>query len=480
MKKVSATPEVEPTAHRVEKDLLQLVCDLSAGFFDGLRERPVGRPVDPSALLARLGGKLPTDGEDPLQVVRHLAEVADPGIVATAGPRYFGFVTGGSVPAAIAADWLTSAWDQNAFTYVMAPAAKMAEEVVRQWLTELLGLSTDMSLGLVTGATMANFTCLAAARHALLGARGWNVEEKGLFGAPEFTVITSDESHITVFVALQMLGLGRQRVLRVATDEQGRMRASELQALLPKIASPALVCAQAGNVNTGAFDPIAEIAQLVHQHGSCLHVDGAFGTWAAASPSLRHLASGIEQADSIAVDGHKWLNVPYDSGMAFVRDSRAHAAAMTLNAPYYGPATDVARQNQNRAPESSRRARSFAIYAALRSLGRNGVSALMERSCRQARRMAERLSGDSRAKILNDVVLNQVLVRFSPKVRGDADSFTAEVIRRVQQDGTCWAGGTNWHGVHAMRISICNWSTTEADVERSAEAILRCVDAAEG
>jgi glutamate/tyrosine decarboxylase-like PLP-dependent enzyme len=456
------------------EELLKKTCDLATAFFAGLRDRPVGRPVDYPALLANMGGPLPLEGEDPLHVVHHLSTVADPGLVATAGPRHFGFVIGGSLPAALAAEWLAAAWDQNAFSYVLSPAAAVAEEVVRHWLTDLFGLPSEMSLGLVTGATMANFTALAAARHALLKTAGWNVEEQGLFGAPAITVVTSDESHASIFAALQMLGLGRQRVVRIPTDDQGRMRPNELQSVLSGITAPALVCAQAGNVNTGAFDSISQIAPLVHARQGWLHVDGAFGMWAVASPSLRPLVRGIDLADSIAVDCHKWLNVPYDCGLAFVRDHAAHHAAMTLNAPYYAPSPDVARDNHNWVPEASRRARGFAVYAALRSLGRNGVAEMVERCCRLARRMAERLGKSPRAQILNEVVLNQVLVRFSPPGGGDADVFTAEVIRRIQEDGTCWTGGTTWHGMHAMRFSVSNWSTTEADIDLSAEAILRC------
>jgi glutamate/tyrosine decarboxylase-like PLP-dependent enzyme len=475
-----------PTIPEVQRDnpyanireLLQTACDTATAFLEGLKDRPVGRPVDYSALLAKLGGQLPLEGEDDFQVIRRLAENADPGLVATPGPRYYGFVTGGSLPAAVAADWLATAWDQNGFSYALSPAAAVAEEVCRQWLLELLGLPEEMSLGFVTGATMANFTGLASARHALLKSAGWNVEEQGLPGAPPTTVVTSEESHISIFASLQMLGLGRERVIRIPTDEQGRMRADKLRSSLATVNRPVLVCAQAGNVNTGAFDPLPEIAALVHEHHGWLHVDGAFGAWAAASSSLRNLTGGIHLADSIAVDGHKWLNVPYDCGLAFVRDREAHHAAMTLNAPYYGPEATVARENHNWVPEASRRARGFPVYAALRSLGRNGIGEMVDRCCRLARRMAEHLAKDSCVGILNEVVLNQVLVRFSPPSGGDTDTFTAEIIGRIQREGTCWAGGTSWHGMHAMRISVSNWSTTEADIDISAEAILGCAHAA--
>jgi glutamate/tyrosine decarboxylase-like PLP-dependent enzyme len=317
------------------RDLLNRTCEAAIAYLDGLRDRPVGRPVDYAALLRNMGGALPQEPEDAIRVVEQLSKAADPGVVATPGPRYFGFVTGGALPAAVAAEWLAATWDQNAFSYVLSPAAAAAEAVARQWLIELFGLSREMSLGFTTGATMANFTALAAARHALLRNVGWDVEEQGLPGAPVFTVVTSDESHVTIFAALQMLGLGRGRVTRVAADEQGRMRADALRSTLAGIAGPVLVCAQAGNVNTGAFDPLPDIAACVHDRSGWLHVDGAFGMWAAASPAHAALVRGAELADSIAVDCHKWLNVPYDSGLVFVRDQAAHQAAMTLNAPYY-------------------------------------------------------------------------------------------------------------------------------------------------
>ncbi|HYE73572.1 MAG TPA: aminotransferase class V-fold PLP-dependent enzyme, partial [Blastocatellia bacterium] len=328
-----------------DEDLLRRSFELAIEYLEGLDHRPVGCPVGLAEMLERMGGPLPQQGSGAIQVIEALSAAADRGIVATAGPRYFGFVTGGAHPASVAADWLTSVWDQNAFSYVLSPAAAAAEEVVRLWLTDLFGLSSEMSMGIVTGGTMANFTALAAARHALLKRVGWNVEEDGLFNAPEITVITSDESHITIFAALQMLGLGRNRVQRVATDNQGRMRTDALKEVLAKLETPVLVCAQAGNVNTGAFDPISEIASLVQERNAWLHVDGAFGLWVAASPEYRHLVQGIERANSITVDCHKWLNVPYDSGLVFVNDHSAHQQAMTFNAPYYMPGQIVAREN---------------------------------------------------------------------------------------------------------------------------------------
>ena len=466
----------------IYQDILQRTSELALAFLETLPERPVGRPVNYAEMLARLGGALPAEGKDALRVVEDLVAAAEPGIVATAGPRYFGFVIGGAHPAGLATDWLAAAWDQNAGAYALSPAAAAAEEVVRTWLVDLFGLPREMSLGFTTGGTMANFTALAAARHALLRAAGWNVEEQGLFGAPPLTVVTSAESHVSIFASLQMLGLGRERVIRISTDEQGRMQPSELQAVLSQVSTPVLVCAQAGNVNTGAFDPLPQIVPLVGEHKGWLHVDGAFGLWAAASPAYQPLAAGIELADSLAVDCHKWLNVPYDSGLVFVRDQAAHQNAMTLSAPYYALGAETGRDNHNWVPEASRRARGLAIYATLRALGRNGVAEIIERNCRLARRMAARLARHAHVQILNEVVLNQVLVRFLPPASGafgtDADAFTAAVIQRIQADGTCWAGGTTWHGMHAMRISISNWSTEDHDIDCSAEAIFACVRAA--
>jgi glutamate/tyrosine decarboxylase-like PLP-dependent enzyme len=455
-------------------DLLRRTAELAASFLDGLADRPVGRPVAVEDLRAALGGPLPERGADPGSVVEALAAAADAGLVATAGPRYFGFVVGGSLPAAVAADWLTSAWDQNAGLYVLSPAAAVVEETVAAWLVELFGLPRAASVGFTTGATMANFTALAAARHALLARAGRDVERDGLFGAPDLPVIVGAEAHVTIHVALQMLGLGRERVHRIATDEQGRMRPEELTAVLASLDRPAIVCAQAGNVNTGAFDPLPAIVAAVRDNGGWLHVDGAFGLWAAAAPARRRLVEGLGDADSWTTDSHKWLNVPHDSGIVMVRDAAAHHAAMTLGAAYYVETAGAERDSYNWVAESSRRARGFTVCAALRSLGRDGLAALIERCCVLARRMADRLAAEPGIEILNDVVLNQVLVRFT--AGGDeqaADARTREVVAAVQRDGTCWLGGTTWHGFAAMRVSVSNWRTTEADIDRSADAIVR-------
>ena len=458
--------------------LLSRTADLASDFLDRLPDRPVSVPVDLAALREALGGPLPDEGEDPGRVIEALARDVEPGLVGSAGPRYFGFVVGGGLPAALAADWLTSAWDQNAGLYALSPSAAVVEEVAASWLVDVFGLPEGSSVGFVTGATMANFTAIAAARHAVLERAGWNVEEDGLIGAPPIAVVVGDEAHVTIFVSLQMIGLGRARVHRVAADEQGRMRPDALREALARMDGPTIVCAQAGNVNTGAFDPLSEIVGIVRERPNAwLHVDGAFGLWAAAVPRLNDRVAGLAGADSWTTDAHKWLNVPYDSGIVVVRDVAAHHAAMTLGAAYYVEAAGGERDSYNWVPESSRRARGFAIYAALRSLGRAGLADMIDRCCRLARRMADGLRGVPGVTILNDVVLNQVLVRFDSPDGSDADAFTRAVIAAVQADGTCWLGGTTWHGMAAMRISVSNWSTTEADADLSVEAILGCAKA---
>jgi len=465
--------------------LLNQTAALAADFLHGLPSRPVCASATRDELLAALGGPLPARGEAPGEVVADLASAADPGIVASAGPRYFGFVIGGGLPSALAADWLTSAWDQNGFAYVMSPAAAVVEEIATGWLLEAFGLPADASVGFTTGVTMASFAGLAAGRHRILERTGWNVEEEGLAGAPEIAVVSGAEAHATIYASLQMLGLGKSRVLRVDADDQGRMRPDAIRATLARVRDrPVLVCAQAGNVNTGAFDPLTEIVAAVRElPNAWLHVDGAFGLWAAAAPSLRHLVAGVDGADSWSTDGHKWLNVPYDSGIAIVRDPEAHRTAMSHGAAYYVPGAGMERDGGSLVGESSRRARGFTIYAALRELGREGLADLIERCCRLATRMADGLRDAPGVAILNDVVLNQVLLRFAPPDGADTaapdadiDAFTREVIAAVQADGTCWLGGTTWHGMAAMRISVSNWSTTEADADLSVAAIRRCRD----
>ena len=475
-------PATRPSRRATDRALLQRTADLAADFLESLDERPVGAAQGRDGLLAALGGPLPSEGTPELDVIEDLVRGAEPGVMGIAGPRYFGFVIGGSLPAALAADWLTSTWDQNAGIFACSPAASVVEEVAGGWLVDLLGLPEGTSIGLTSGCQMAHFTCLAAARHRVLERAGWDVEERGLFGAPEIKVVIGSEAHATIPTALQYLGLGRSRVISVDSDEQGAMRLDALAAALPVEPGPLIVSLQAGNVNTGAFDPLGPAIELIRARrpDAWIHVDGAFGLWAAASPVHRHLVAGHEGADSWATDGHKWLNVPYDAGYAFVRDPIDHSGALSPPGAAYIVYGAAERDPFRWVPEYSRRARGFATYAALRSLGREGVSEMVERCCRLATRMADglRAAGDD-IEILNDVVLDQVLVRFHGAA-GDAeraDARTREVIARVQSDGTCWLAGTTWHGMGAMRISIVNWSTTAEDVDRSVAAILEAAQA---
>jgi glutamate/tyrosine decarboxylase-like PLP-dependent enzyme len=453
-------------------DILDRAARHARAYLGGVADRPVRALATSRALRTLLDGPLsaPSSADD---VIDRLADAARRGTTASRGPRYFGFVTGGSLPVATAADWLVSAWDQNAAVHVLSPFAAVVEDVTASWLREIVGLPAGWSVGFVTGCQMANFTGLAAARHHVLAAAGWDVEARGLFGAPPIDVVVSDESHYTVFAALRLLGLGAERVRRVPTDDQGRMRAEAIEVALRGGTGPCIVCAQAGNVNTGAFDPIDPIADAARARGAWLHVDGAFGLWACASAAHAPLVSAIGRADSIATDAHKWLNVPYDCGIVFTAHAASHRTAMTVQAAYI-IADAEERDPRDFVPEESRRARAVPVYAALATLGREGLGDLVDRCCRLARRMADRLAADPRVHVLNDVVLNQVLVRFDGP--GGSDAFTREVIARVQADGTCWLSGTTWHGMAAMRVAVSNWSTTETDIDRSAGAILRAVE----
>ncbi len=443
------------------RNLLQTTAARAIGYLEGLDARSVAPTAEAIAGLERFDETLPAHPSEPETVLQLLDEIGSPATIGSAGGRFFGFVIGGSLPAALAANWLASAWDQNSALYRVTPGTARLEQIALQWLLDVLHLPPTAAGAFVSGATVANFTALAAARHAVLSRAGWDVEGQGLFGAPLITVVVGAEAHPTLFKALGLLGLGRQRVVQVPVDHQGRIR---LEAL-PPLAGPTIVCAQAGNINTGAFDPIRDICAYAHQAGAWVHVDGAFGLWALATPALAHLTRGLEQADSWATDAHKWLNVPYDSGLAFVREAEALRAAMAITADYLPTAT-AQRNPADYTPELSRRARGVEVWAALRSLGRSGLADLIERCCRHARRFAQGLKAAG-YEVLNDVVLNQVLVSF-----GDA-ATTNRVIADIQADGTCWVGGTVWQGQTAMRISVSSWSTTEADVERSLEAMLR-------
>ena len=450
------------------KKLLEEAARRAIAYTESLGTRKVRPEPDAVAGLAALDEPVPAGPAEPREVLRILDETCSAAGMAMAGPRFFGFVTGGSLPAALAASWLAAAWDQNAAFYSVTPGAAHLEEVALRWLRDLLCLPADAAGAFVTGATMANFTALAAARHAVLARAGWDIESNGLFGAPPITVIVGEEAHSTLFKSLGLLGLGRKRVVRVPADGQGRMK----PALLPGISGPTIVCAQAGNVNTGAFDPIADICARARAAGAWVHVDGAFGLWAAASPVYRPLLDGAADANSWATDAHKWLNVPYDSGLAFVRDPDALRAAMAVTADYLPPA-GAQRNPSDYTPELSRRARGVEIWAALRSLGRRGMAAMIDRTCSHAKHFARGLAAAG-FDVLNDVVLNQVLVSF-----GDA-ATTNRVIADIQADGTCWCGGTIWQGKTAMRISVSGWSTTEADVEKSLAAMVRVAKAAKG
>ncbi|MDP9482016.1 MAG: pyridoxal-dependent decarboxylase [Chloroflexota bacterium] len=458
-------------------DLLRHTADVAIAFRSSLAGRRVGAVpgLTAESLRASLGAPLSELGEDPRAVIDALVAGVEPGLVAMGSPRYFGFVIGGSVPAALAADWLTSTWEQNTGLYLATPAAAVVEEIAGAWLLDLFGLPPESSVGFTTGATMAHFTALAAARHAVLRQAGWDVEEDGLIGAPTIHVIVGADVHVSMVNALRMVGLGRRRAIRVASDDEGRMRPAELRRTLADLpAGPTIVCAQAGEVNTGAFDPLDAIADVLEaRSGAWLHVDGAFGLWAAAVPGMRTRLAGNERADSWTTDAHKWLNVPYDSGLVFIRDVAAHLAAMGVAAAYLPPAPGAERDPFDYVPELSRRARGFAVYAALRSLGRAGIAEMVGRTCTVARRMADRLAAVPGGEVLNEVVLNQLLVRFD-----DDDELTRDVARRVQDEGTAWLGGTTFHGRAAIRISVSNWATTEADGDRSVDAIVRSLEAA--
>ena len=449
--------------------LLELAAAIAGDYLDGLEQRPVFPQVTPEELAEALGGPLPDGPVDARQVVTELATAADPGIVAMGSGRYFGFVIGGALPASLAADWLASTWDQNAGLYVGGPSASIVEQVVREWVVDLLGLPAGSSIGLVTGTQMAHVTGLAAARFHVLDAAGWDVGRDGLQGAPRVRVLVGAKRHVTVDRALRLLGLGAPTV--VEADDQGRMRTDALRDALAAGEGPTIVCAQAGEVNTGAFDPLNEIADACEAVGSWLHVDGAFGMWAAVSPQFRRLAAGIDRADSWTTDAHKWLNVPYDSGIVLCAHPESHRAAMTVNAEYLiqDEGEQRVRDQLDWVPEFSRRARGFAVYAALRSLGRSGLAELVERCCAGATRFARGIAELEGAEVLNDVVLNQVLFRFRDDAQTDA------VLARVQESGRVWASATVWDGRRAIRLSVSNWQTGDEEIELALDAFREAV-----
>jgi glutamate/tyrosine decarboxylase-like PLP-dependent enzyme len=458
------------------RDLLRAAADHAADHLDGQGERPIRPDASAAEMLRALDGPLPDGPADPRAVLDDLARDAAPGLMDFGAARFYGWVCGGALPAALAADWMVTAWDQNAGGASIAPAAAALEQIAGQWVVDLLGLPEQTSFGFVTGCQVAHVTALAAARHAVLARAGWDAGADGLFGAPRIRVIAGEERHVTVERALRLLGIGSAGIEPVAADATGAMRPDALAEALRDVDGPAIVLAQVGNVNTGAIDPMAEVCELAHAAGAWVHVDGAFGLWAAASPSRRGLVAGAERADSWATDAHKWLNVPYDCGIALVADPAAHQAAMTATAAYILDAAggEGARDPLDYNPEFSRRARGVPVYAALRSLGRSGVAELVDRLCDCATRFAERLGAEPGVEVLAHE-LNQVLVRF-----GGDDATTEAVLDATQEDGTCFMSGTVWRGLHAMRISVSNWQTTFDDVDRSVEAVLAAVPARSG
>jgi glutamate/tyrosine decarboxylase-like PLP-dependent enzyme len=452
--------DTKTSRHSQSGDVLSLAAERAQHYVRAAGHRKVAPSEAAMAALTELHEPFPSSPSDPSEVIARLDELGSPATVATTGGRYFGFVNGGMLPAALAANWLAGAWNQNAALRVMSPVAAELEDVVIQWVCEALGLPEDSAGGLVTCATMANFTALATARHALLAREGWNVIDDGMFGAPPVEVVVGAEVHASVLKALSLAGFGRNRVTAIEADSQGRMRKDKL----PRLSKLAIVCIQAGNVNTGAFDPAAEICAWAHEQSAWVHTDGAFGLWARVSPKYEHLARGFENADSWATDAHKWPNVGYDSGLAIVRDGAALRASMGITAAYLEPGSR--REPMHHTPEASRRARGVELWAALKSLGRSGLCALIERTCGHAQQFVRGLR-EAGFTVLNDVVINQVLVSFgSPEV-------TREVIRRIQEDGTCWCAGTIWQGQTAMRISVSSWATTEEDVKQSLAVMIR-------
>ena len=443
------------------RELLVEAANRAANYIEGLRVRDV-RPLRGAVerLLQALDSPLPDNPSRPTDVLALLDDYGSPATVASAGGRYFGFVTGGALPVTVAAQYLAAGWDQNCFGFVSSPAVACIESTALRWVKEALSLPASAEGTLVTGATMANFTCLAAARNRILQQQGWDVDRQGLFGAPALTIVLGEEAHASIYKVLSMLGLGRDRILRVPSDDQGRMRPE----LLPSIEGPAVVCIQAGNVNSGAFDPAGDVIEWAHRCNAWVHVDGAFGLWALASPVQASRARGFVEADSWAMDAHKWLNVPYDSGIAVVRDPEALRRAMSISGAYL-PLAGEHRDALNLTPDSSRRARAVEIWSALKSLGRSGLTELVNRNCDQARKMAVELK-QAGVEVLNDVVLNQVVVTF-----GD-DDRTRRVISSIQDAGRCWCGGSTWRGRAVMRISVSSWATTDEDVELSVRAVL--------
>lgn len=451
-----------------EREFLAHAAGQAADYVAGVCERPAGATAGADELMKLLGGPMPAGPTEPTETIDLLGRAAaEGGVVASSGPRYFGYVVGGTLPVAVATDWIATAWDQNSGIFDLGPAVATAEHIAAGWLLDLFGLPAGTSVGFPTGCAMAHLTALAAARHHVLAEAGWDVERQGLQGAPTVQVVVGEQRHLTIDLALRYLGFGSDQLRVVPADGEGRMRVEALAEVLDACEGPTIVCAQIGDVNSGAVDPVSEICDLAHRRSAWVHVDGAFGLWAAASPTLRHLVAGVEKADSWATDAHKWLNVPYDCGLVFVSRPEAHSSAMLRTRTDYLPAgTPGERDAIEWVPELSRRARSLPVWAALRSLGRSGVADMIDGCCAQARRFTELLGACEGVEVLNEAVLNQVLVRF-----GDDDAVTRDVIARLQDCGTCWFGGTTWGGRAAMRISVTSWRTTAEDVDLSVAEI---------
>ena len=458
------------------RSCLHSVANLAADFLESLSTRHVGGAVTPEEMIRELDRPLPEHSTPAEQVIRDLVNDVKGGLVASAGPRYFGFVVGGATPASLMADWLTSAWDQNAQVYTTSPAAAAAEVIAARWIVELLGLPAQSSVGFVTGCQMANFTALASARNAVLERAGWDLDSRGLFGAKPITVFMSECGHATVRSALHMMGVGSAQIREIPSDSQGRMHLRTLEAEIRRASGqPMILSVQAGNVNSGAFESIEAIADLVRAENAWLHVDGAFGLWAAVSPELRTHLRGMELADSWATDAHKWLNVPYDSGIVIVKNPAQHRSLKTNRCAYAGEESEGRRDGSSWAPENSRRARAFVVYAVLRELGRSGVQALVERCCMLARCFARGVTQIPGAQVLNDVVLNQVLVRLGSTTVNDGDALHRAIAAKMQAEGRCWLGTITWYVHLALRISICNWMTTEDDIAQLLQSLKQAV-----
>lgn len=454
------------------KALLSRAVVHAARYRASLHDNSGKPPRSYAELRDQLMVPVPEKGAAAEAVLDELVASADGGLMPITGPRFFGWVMGASHPAGVAADWMVSAWGQNAGYHSPTPAMAAIEEAAEAWLLDILDLPRASRIGFATGATVANATCLAAARTRVLLNAGWDPDADGLFGAPPVEVLIGADAHSSLFSSLQIIGFGYRRVTQIETDAQGRMKPAALEAALGKGSGPRIVVAQAGQINTGAFDPFAEIAPMARSAGAWLHVDGAFGLWARAAPSLRDRTAGIETADSWATDGHKWLQVPYDCGFAIVKDREAHLRSMTQWSSYLPTIGENDRVPSSLVPELSRRARGTPVWAMIKTLGREGIADMVTRHCALARQMAERLAAEPGVRILNDVVLNQVVVSFGAGDAGARKAATEAVIAQVQADGTCFVGGASWHGDWIMRVSVSSGQTTTADVERSADAII--------